>query len=846
MLKLVIRSLTSHARRLIGTCSAVLLGVAFLSGTLILSDTLRATFDDVFTSANAGTDVVVRGAEKIGSDDMEQRSTVDASLVDRVRATDGVAEASPFYMGIGQSGGSDGETIGGEGPPTLAGNWVDDEALTPYELAEGRAPARRGEVVIDRGSAKDGKIAVGDTISVNVPDPLEVEVVGLLTFSGQDSLGGATYTALHVDDAAAHLSVDPGKVDQILVRAADGVTADELATRLGDALPDTTEVITSAELTDEQTEAIGDDFLNFFEMFLLVFTGVALLVATFSINNTFTVILAQRARESALLRAIGATRAQVLRAISFEAFGIGVVASALGLFGGLGLAFGLQQLLNAVGFDLPSKGLVIEPASLVIAGTIGLVVTMVAALAPAVKASKVPPLAALRDVAVERSSIGTARTIAAVLLGAGGIGLVTTATIWPEGAVLRAGLGAVATMIAMVVTGPIVARRAAAIIGAPIAAVRGRTGGLSRQNAMRSPRRTAATSSALMVGVGVVTLFVVFGASIKASVDESVAGAFRGDLVVSSNQFSGAGFSPQMLDEIRELDEVGTVLAIGDSMVRVDGEDESLTIVDPADVDAVLDLDVSAGSFADLRDDQLAVSEDEAADRGWALGDSVELGFVDGAQQTVTVGALYGTKDLMGSMILPEAAWLPHATQQMVVAALIDLGPGVDSTEGATAVNEVTDRFNAPDVMDRDEYVESIAGEIDQLLGLVYALLALSIVIALMGIGNTLSLSIHERVRELGLLRAVGQTRAQMRSMVRWESVIVALYGTLAGVALGTFLGWGVVRALAAQEGLGTLAVPTSQIVVVVLIGALAGVLAGLRPARRAARLDILEALAAG
>ncbi len=846
MFKLVLRSLTSHARRLIGTCSAVLLGVAFLSGTLILSDTLRASFDDVFTSANAGTDVVVRGAEKIGTDDMEQRSTVDANLVDQVRATDGVADASPYYMGIGQIVGSNGETIGGEGPPTLAGNWIDDDALTPYELAEGRAPARSGEVVIDRGAAEKGKISVGDTISVNVPDPLEVEVVGLLTFSGQDSLGGATYTALYVDDAAAHLSVDPGKVDQILVRAADGVSADQLATRLSDTLPATTEVITSSELTDEQTAAIGDDFLNFFEMFLLVFTGVALLVATFSINNTFTVILAQRARESALLRAIGATRAQVLRAIGFEALGIGLVASTIGLVGGIGLAFGLQQLLDAVGFDLPSKGLVVEPASLVIAGAVGLVVTMVAALAPAVKASKVPPLAALRDVAVERSSIGRGRTVAAVLLGAVGIGLVATATIWPEGAVLRAGVGAVATMIAMVVTGPIVARRAAAVIGAPVAALRGRTGGLSRQNAMRSPRRTAATSSALMVGVGVVTLFVVFGASIKASVDDSVAGAFRGDLVVSSNQFSGAGFSPQMIDDIRRLDEVGTALAIGDSMVRVDGKDESLTIVDPADVEAVLDLDVSAGAFSDLGDDQLAVSEDEAADRGWSLGDTVELGFVDGAQQTVTVGALYATKDLMGSMILPEAAWLPHASQQMIVAALIDLRPGVDAAAGATAVNRVTDRFNAPDVMDRDEYVASIAGEIDQLLGLVYALLALSIVIALMGIGNTLSLSIHERVRELGLLRAVGQTRAQMRSMVRWESVIVALYGTLAGVALGTFLGWGVVRALSAQEGLGTLAVPTTQIAVVVLIGALAGVLAGLRPARRAARLDILEALAAG
>ncbi len=845
MLTLVRRTVGSNTRRLLGTFTAVLIGVAFLCGTLVLSDTLRATFDDVFTSANAGTDVVVRGANKVGSNDFEQRSTLDAAILDDIRAVEGVAEAQPLVSGAVQILGADGEPIGGNGPPTLGGSWVDDDTLTPYELASGRAPEAPGEVAINRGAAEDGAIELGDTVMIRVPQPLEVEVVGLLTFDGSDSLGGTTYTAMHPDDAQQHLAADPTRVNEVLVRGESGTSPDDLAARIDAVVGDDAEVITGADLTDEQIAAIGDDFLDFFEIFLLVFAGVALLVATFSINNTFTVVLAQRSRESALLRAIGATRSQVLRSVGLEALLVGAVASLVGLAAGTGLAVGLLGFMRAAGFDLPAGPLVVEGSSLVTSALIGIAVTMVAALVPAIRASKVPPLAALRDVATERVEAGRARTIIAVLLAVPGIALVATGTLGDEGSALsRAGIGALLTVLAMVTAGPVVARTAAAALGTPVAAIRGRTGSLARRNAMRSPRRTAATASALMVGVGVVTLFIVFGASIKASIDDSVRGSFRGDFVIALSEFSGVGIAPEVADEIAAVDEVEAVTPLGTAVVRMGGEDELITVVDPTTVEPLLDLDVAQGSFEQVGDDGLAVSARTAEDNGWALGDTVEMSFADGDTASLEIGAIYEVEDMMGGIIVPEAVWAPHATQRTLDAVLIDVRDGADLVAVERTLDGIAESYGAPDVADRETFVGEIAGQVDQMLGLVYALLALSIVIALMGIGNTLSLAIHERTRELGLLRAVGLTRSQTRSMVRWESVIVAVFGTVGGIALGTFLGWGLVRALAVQEGFGSLAVPPGQLLVVVAIGALAGVAAGLRPARRAARLDVLDALA--
>ena len=857
MFALMRKSLWAHKRRMIGTLLAVLLGVAFLSGTLVLGDTLRSNFDVLFADANAGTDAVVRStstieASRAGPGGTErERGLVDASLAERVAGLDGVARAVPTVSGIGQILGRDGKGIGGNGPPTVAGNWIDDPELNPYRLVEGRPPETDAEVVINRGAAREGHLKLGDTTTVQVPQPIRVTVVGVATFGKADGLGASTYAAFTLHAAERYLTgaagggPGAGLVSAVSVKAAAGVSQEELVSRIRPVLPPGTEAITGKALTQETTSELSGGFLRVFTSFLTVFAGIALLVATFSIHNTFSILVAQRTRESALLRALGAARAQVLAWGVTEALAVGVVASAAGLAGGVAVAGLLKGLFDSFGFSLPAGGLVFRPSTVVVSLTVGVVVTLLAGIAPAVKASRVAPLAALRDVAVDRSSASRARTVAGIVLTAAGVLAVLTSVIGGGDNVLpRAGLGAVLTIVGIVIFGPVVARPASAVVGWPLARWQGVTGALARNNAMRNPRRTSGTAAALMVGVAVVTLFTVFGASLKASLRQSASESFGGDLVVRSGSFGRAGLSPQLADEISRLPEVSVATGLGQGVAAVDGKGQPLTVVDPARIGRLLDLEVVDGSVAALGDDQLAVSDKTAEDKGWRLGTPVPVTFVDGTSQMFTVGAVYKSTDVVGGYLLARAAWAPHDVQSVDRLVLVDLKGRVSLAAGKAAVERVAQRYGAPLVQDRDEYLGTVAQGVNLMLGIVYVLLALAILIALMGITNTLTLAIHERTRELGLLRAVGETRGQLRAMVRSESVVIALFGTLGGLGVGLFLGWALVRA-ASSGGIGRFAVPGLPLVVVLLAGAVAGVLAGIRPARRAANLDVLAAIVA-
>ena len=844
MVNVTLRGLRAHKRRMAGTVLAVFLGVAFLSGTLVLGDTLRANFDTLFAGANAGTDAVVRSPSIISAGggrgpDAEQRALVPAALAARLRAVDGVAAAEPSIEGYGQLIGSDGKAVGGNGPPRLAGNWITDAELNPYRLVEGRAPQADGEVVVNRGAAEAGKLRVGDTTIVQTPEPVRVTVVGIATFGSEDGLGAVTFTAFTLPAAQARVAKAPGMASSIVVRATPGVTQEELAGRLRPVVGDGLEVLTGEAFTAENTDDIGRRFLDMFTTFLTVFAGVALLVATFSIYNTFSILVAQRSRESALLRALGAARGQLVASVVIEALVVGLVASAAGLAGGVAVAGLLKGLFDGFGFSLPAGGLAFEPSTAVICMVVGTAVTLAAGVWPAVKASRVAPVAALRESAAEPPHASRLRAVAgAVLTALGAATVLSSLDRLPV-----AGLGAALTMVGVVVFGPVVARGAAAAIGWPLRRLRGVTGGLARENAMRNPRRTSGTAAALMVGVGVVTLFTVFAASIRASIDDSVSESFGGDLVVSTGSFGGGGLSPALAGQLAALPEVGTAVGLGQGVALVDGAGRRLTVADTASLAEVLDLDVREGSVASLGPTGLAVSAEEAQEHGWAVGTVVRLRFVDGATVPFTIAAVYGVGDVAGGYLVSRAAWAPHAGQDVDTQVLVRLAPGVGLAEGKAAVEAVTRAAGGASVLDREEYVASVAQGVDMMLGIVYVLLFLAIVIALMGIANTLSLAIHERTRELGLLRAVGQTRAQLRSMVRWESVIIALFGTAGGLLLGVFLGWALVQA-ASAEGLATFAAPAGQLAVVLAAGAVAGVLAGLRPARRAARLDVLAAIA--
>ena len=846
MLSLTVKEMRGHGRRLVGTAFAVFLGVAFLAGTLVLGDTLRANFDDLFADVNAGTDVIVRNATDLGIEADEPRGLIDRSLVDQVAAVDGVAAAEPQIEGLGQLLGADGDAVGGNGPPQLAGSWITDEDLNPYRLAEGRAPEADNEVMVNRRTADEGELEIGDRTTLLTPEPVEVTIVGISTFGDEDGLGGVTFTAFTLEGAMEHVTKDPDGVSSIAVRAEDGTSQDELVARIDEVLPDGVEAVAGTEVSSQNADDINELFLDMLTTFLTVFAGIALLVATFSIYNTFSIIVAQRTRTAALLRAIGASRRQVLASVVVETMAVGVVASLIGLAGGIGVAGLLKGLFDAAGFALPAGGIVVSGGAVLASVLTGVVVTLLAGIVPAIKASRVPPLAALRDVAVERTSPSAPRVVAGAVFAGLGIATTAAAALSDDPSLTTVGLGAVITLIGAIVLGPVVARPVAGILGTPLARLRGLTGSLARQNAIRNPRRTAATASALMVGVGIVTLFTVFAASLKESTAATIDRSFGGDLMISTGPFGGS-LSPDLAVEVGDLPEVDSAVGIGRGFASIDDDTKELTVADPADLDAAVDVGVTSGSLADLADDEVAVSDATADDNGWALGDTLPVTFADGATAELTVGATYDVPDIVGGYVVPAETYAPHTRQPVDSMVVVDLADGTSLADGKTAVEQVAADYGGPDVEDRDEFAATMSAGADMLLTIIYALLALAIIIALMGIANTLSLSIHERTRELGLLRAVGQTRGQLRSMVRWESVIVATFGVVGGIGLGVFLGWALVEAAGNTPGsvISEFVLPIARLAIVVVVGAVAGVLAGLRPARRAARLDVLDAIAA-
>jgi putative ABC transport system permease protein len=852
MIAVTARSLWAHRRRLAATLLAVGLGVAFLAGTLLLSDTLRANFDRLFTQADAGTNVVLRSATEVRSGPGGIRAGLDASLLPRVRGVPGVADAQPYLEGYGQLTGRDGKPIGGGGPPTQAANWVADPALNSYRLVAGHAPRADDEVVINRGAAAAGHLTLGATTTLLTPQPLRVRIVGIATFGTADGFGSGTFTGMTLHAAQLHLTgSSPAMVTQILVRAAPGVTPGVLAARLRTVLPAGVQAVTGTQLAAENLDEINSGFLGFLSAGLTLFAAIALLVAAFSIYNTFSILAVQRGRETALLRALGASRRQLVVAGLAETLAVGIIGSAAGWAGGIGIAALLKGVFDGFGFALPAGGLVLKASSAIVAMTAGVVATVLAGVLPVLRSSRLPALAALREHAAEPGRVSRTRSVLGLLVTAGGAAAVIAgATGGGEGLAVA---GAVGTLAGFIVLGPVAVRPAAAVLGAPAAARRSLGGGglggrLARDNALRHPRRTAATAAALMVGVSVAALFTVIGASMKASAAQGVDRTLTADLVVDQAGYGGraglAGLSPQLAASLGRLPAAGTVTAVNRGSVLLDGTSQTISAADPGRIGTVLDLGVTAGSLGALDAGSFAVSATAAAAQHWQVGSTVPVVYPDGSRARLRVAAIFDHPDITGDYLFAQSGWEAHAGQALDAMILVKLKPGAAAAVAQAAVTAVTAAAGQPQVQDRAQYLASAASGVNTILGLVYVMLALAILIALMGVANTLSLSIHERTRELGLLRALGQTRTQARGMIRWESVIVATFGTLGGVILGTFLGWAVVSA-SASTGLEVFSASPVQLALFLVLGVLTGVAAGIRPARRAARLNPLTAIAA-
>ncbi|MGI8937828.1 MAG: ABC transporter permease [Iamia sp.] len=843
MLRLSLRTLRAHARRFTSTIIAVALGVAFLAAVLMLVATFQKSFDDMFATATAETAAAVRSADavELGFGD-SARGEIDTALADDIAATDGVAAVAPLRDGVAQIEGADGEIIGGGGPPQMGSQWIDIPELDPWVLTDGRAPVGPEEVVIDAASARQGYLQVGDATRVFTPEPVDVTIVGVARFGTADSPGPLTAALFSEEGAITHLGGTPGMVDGFQVTADPGVSEDQVTDALNAALPDDVEAITGTELTEE-SQQIGRDFVSILRPALLAFALIALIVGAFSIYNTFAIVVAQRARDAALLRAIGASRGQITRSTLIEAAIVGVVGSGLGFLVGMGLAAGLSALMASFtgGFF---ASLVISVSTVAIAFAVGIGVTVVAALLPARRASRVPPVAALRDIAVDGGRVGRIRTALGPTLLALGAGMGVTAAVRESGATM-AGTAAALLLLATIVLAPSAAGPLVRVIGAPLARFRGVTGVMARRNAVRNPRRTGSTATALIIGVTVVALFTVVGASIQASLDKVIDEQIAGDVIVQGPDVDGfTGMAPGLQQRLTDLPETDATVGIGAMPANVDGEDTLLTFADAVDLGQVIDLEVTDGELADFGPGDIAVSTGTAEDDDLALGDPVPVRHIDGAQEDLTVGLVYDTATLAGSSFVDTSTVAPHAPQVgpniMILAAADGVSP--DQLDGAA--QDAADQWPGSTIETRAEFAETQGRTVDQMLLLIYVLLALSIGIALMGIANTISLSTLERRHEIGLLRAVGQTRRQVRSMVRWEAVMVSAIGTLAGLAVGVSAAWMVLRA--AGGDFNQIAVPLPTLAVVAVIGAGAGVLASARPASRAARIDVLTAIATG
>lgn len=845
MLRATFTSLMARKMRLLMSATAIILGTAFVAGSLIFTDTLGKTFDGIMEGSVG--DVVVQEAGSSGSvEDMDvaATSTIDPSVVDELADLPGAERADGNIDAVGVFVvGEDGNVVGGQGAPALAFNWTDapnqlgNEVLS---ITSGRQPEGSDEVVIDDQTAERAGYQLGDEVpfvsSGSTPE-FTAELVGTVEF-GDGGLAGASISVFDTP-TAQELFLDGEDVyTSVWVTTAEGTSQQELADAAAGLVPEGFEARAGEDVAAETQEAT-EESLSFITTFLLVFAGIALFVGSFLIINTFSILVAQRGRELALLRAIGASRRQVTRSVLIESLVVGLVGATVGLLVGILLAQGIKALFAQIGLDMSGSSLVIAPRTVVAAYLVGIIVTMLAAWIPARRAGRVPPVAAMRD-EVEVSSRGPRvrlvlevgvllAGIAAFLVG---LFVVDTRQVWWIGAgVVGIVLGA--SFLAAIVGRPVISG-----LGAIYRRLFGTVGTMAEQNTTRSPGRTAATASALMIGMTLVALMGVVSQSTKASVDKQIAESFRADYVLSNAV--GQPFSPAITERAAEVEGVAEVSPERYLGAEIDDAESYGAAVDPSTYGEIQGIEMTEGSFTDLTDGGVLLSEDQRAGR--EVGDTVAVSLGGPARQ-LEVAGFYDADQATGwpfylSLDGATALGAPEADN----SAYVVLAEGVDQAAVADRLGALIEEQPLVTLKDQQSYADEQRGFIDQLLYIIYALLGLAIIIAILGIVNTLGLSVIERTREIGLLRAVGLSRRQLRRMIRLESVTIALLGAVLGIVIGVVAGVAIQRALV-EDGITELAIPWGQLVAFVVAAGLVGVLAALLPARRAARMDVLEAI---
>ncbi|MGH8774441.1 MAG: ABC transporter permease [Jiangellaceae bacterium] len=851
MLLATLKSLVARKVRLAMSAFAIVLGVAFVAGSYMFTDTLDRTFEELFSDLNG--DVVVRPEGAAGLSSLVGNAavsndgrTVPATLVDELAALDGALRAdgvvenrSVFVVGTG------GRVVSGGGAPGIGANWSDAPNTTgeaPLKIAEGRPPTADGEVVVDARTAEMGGYALGDTVRLITSAEqatVDATLVGTATFGESANLAGATLALFETATAQRLLLDGADAFTTITIAARDGITQDELRADVAAILPDELEARTGTETSNETSDGLRDA-LGFFTTFLLVFAAVALFVGTFLILNTFSILVAQRSQEMALYRALGATRRQMTRSVLLEAFVVGVLGATVGLVLGLGVAQLLKFVFSAFGLDLGPGGLVLAPRTVGIAYLVGIVVTMAAAYIPARRAARVAPVAAMReDIALPQAPRSLHAGLGGALAAAGAGALAGGLFLETSWAAELVGVGISGVFLGVALLAPILAGPVVRVIAAGYPRLLGTVGHLARENALRNPRRTAATASALMIGLALVSAMAVIGESTNKSIDVALEDDLSADFVISNAV--AQPFSPSVAADAAVLDGVADVAQVRWQAGQVAGSDANVAALDTAAFARAVRVDVTEGAL-DLGDDGVLVGTELADREGLGLGDALVVTLPAGNRQLRVAGVFVDNPVIGSEVVIPldmlsSGGVTPADSFVYVVAE-----PDADPARVLAELEQLTAQLPTVTVKDQEAFKEEQRAPVNRLLSLVYALLGLAVLIAVLGIVNTLALSVMERTREVGLLRAVGMSRRQLRTMVRWESVAIAVLGAVLGIVLGVVFGVALQSALSG-EGLEVLAIPWPRLAAFVVLAALVGILAAVWPARRAARLDVLRAI---
>jgi putative ABC transport system permease protein len=841
MIRLALRSVRARWGRVVLTALAIVASTAFLSGTFIFRDTVQRTFNALFADVFERVDGYVQSSNSVeGFLGFERRDRLPVGIVDEVRAVDGVADAQAFVQGDAVVIDRQGKPIERPTAPTF-GATVNEGPLSVWRISQGRLPTGPSEVALDTITAEDAGYVVGDKVKVNSEGgSREFTLVGITVYDNIVSPGNATW-ALFDAATAEDFVAKPGFVDAVLVKGDGSVTDDVLVERIKGALdPDIAETLTSAEIT-EQTQTDIERSLGFITLFLAIFSFIALGVGMFVIYNVFSITAAQRQRENALLRAIGASRRQVTWTLLIESAVVGLLGSSAGLFGGIGLAVGIRNLLDALDYSIPARGLALEPFTVALTIVAGTAACLIAAIAPAIGAGRVPPVAAMADTAFERTGSVRRRVIGAAVCAAVGLGTIVAVLVGADGILLAAGIALLFT--SMLLLGPVMARPIARLLGAPVQRWRGVTGAMARGNVQRNPKRTARTAAPVLIGVALVTGASVFAASIKVQLRETIGSTFVGDYVINSSNGGALSFSQTFIDDLNSLPEVGAATGLGFvPLADAQGERAGGATINPHTAGGLLQFRFLQGSLGSLTPDGMLISEGEAKRKQLSLGDDFEVR-IDGVVRPLTIEGIYATADFIPARTYHRDTFTGTSLSNTAGFVSLTRAPGIGDSAFRAAVDARVEAYGIGELQDRDQFIDSRADLVDQSLAFIYGLLALSIVIAVFGIVLTLLLAVYERRRETGLLRAVGMTRAQVRTTVRWESVLTSVYGAVVGVVMGLVLGYVVITALR-DEGLDKYSVPVSTIGAILVIAFVVGVIAAVVPAWRATRLDILQAIA--